>query len=468
MAEAASLDRAPRPGPPSVPAAKTWSRRRSMGDWVRLVAATNGVVLVLNLFTGIVSARVMGPAGKGVFNAVAVWTSVFTSLSGMGVGTAFVSVYARADDGDRPWLARAAMFLGCFWGLLGSATVYFLEPHLVGHLAPRAAAWARFSSPMVAIFVIAGMGGAMLSVSQRFGQLNWLRLARTLLYALGVGGLAAFGWLTPYTQLATSWVLFVAGNVLTLTLGVTLLPLRAGWVRLRDVWHLASLGIRYYSLGLLGMFNSQLDQMIASAWLSAGDMGLYAVAISSLSVVGMLQVALSSIMFPMMAADSKEAVVARTLRVLRRMTPLFLVLMLLVCACAWPVLLLMYGRAYLGAVGVVLVIAPTAAFMGTITIFYQGCYALRWFAGPTMGEGVGAGTGAILLAVLIPRWGLTGAAWADTISYALDALVVTVFWCRASRTHPRDLLPTRSDVRLLFAELRRVPVVSRLVPGLRL
>jgi|GEM_PF-1426153 len=465
MAESAPAvrpDVAPRRG---VVAPAERRRPRTMGEWFRAVAATNIVVLVLNLFTGIVAARVMGPAGKGVFNAVNVWTNVFSGLAGMGLGAAFISAYTKSAPEDRPRLARAALVLACWWGLAGTVAVYLLEPHLIGHLAPRAAAWARLSSPLVAIYVIAGVGGTYLSVERRFGTLNWLGFGRNLLYAVAVGSLALWGLLTPYTQLVASWVLLVAGSVLTFVVGIRALPLRAGWVRLRDLLDLSALGFRYYALSLLGMFNSQLDQMISSAWLSARDMGLYAVAISSLSVVGSLQGALGTVMFPMMAGDSREAVIERTMRVSRRMAPLFAISVGLVCASAWPILFLLYGRAYLPAVRVVLLISPTAAFVGAITVFYQAFYALRWFAGPTLGEGMGATSGALLLWLLIPRWGLAGAAVAATVSYALDLGVVVWYWCRVSGTRPGDLWPRGEDVRFLYHELRRVLVLSRILKG---
>lgn len=441
--------------------AKAARPRRSMGDWVRLIAATNAVTLVINLLTGVISARVMGPGGKGVFNGVSVWGGVFGSLAGMGVSTAFITAYAKAAPEDRPGLVRAGLFLTIGWGIVGSLAVYFLEPRLVGHLASGAATWARLNSPIVLLTVVSGMGGAILSVTQRFGSLNWMGFARTVLYAAGVSGLALTARLGPYSLLGVSWALAAGAAILVLAVacpGVV----RAGRVRLRDLRLLSGLGIRFYSLGLLSMFNSQLDQMIASAWLTARDMGLYAVAISSMSVMGIMQNAVGAVMYPMMAGDDRDAIIARTARVMRRMTPVFLILLLLMWAGAWPVLTFLYGPAYAGAVPVVLVIAPTAAFIGGITIFYQGCYALRWFAGPSIGEAVGAGSGAILLALLIPPWGLTGAAVAAVVSYALDFTVVTIFWCRASGTSVRDLVFRWEDVRLLFGELHRIPVVSRL------
>ena len=466
MAEAApALPEQPGSTPPVRTHARARPRPRSMSDWIQLVAATNAVVLVLNLLTGVVSARVMGPAGKGVFNAINVWTGVFTALAGMGLPSAFISAYSKAPEEEHPGLARAAFSLSCFWGLLGTVAVYMLEPALIGHMDPRAAAWARLSSPLVAVFVITGMGGAMISVQKRFGALNWVTFARTVLYAACVGGLALWGVLNPYSQLSVSWLLLVASSAMVVWVGVVGLPLRLGAIRWQALMDLSGLGLRYYSLGLLGMFNSQLDQMIASAWLSARDMGLYAVAISSLSVVGVLQGAVSTVMFPMIAGDSREAVIERTSRMVRRLMPLFVVLMVLVCASAWPVLLVLYGRVYLPAVSVVLLIAPTAALVSAIMIFYQAFYALRWFAGPTLGEGMGAASGAILLWVLIPRWGLQGAAVAATASYALDLAVVVIYWCRASGMGIADLLTTREDLRYLARELRTRLVLSRLLKG---
>ena len=185
MAEAAAAgDQVQVPIPPAALPGR--SRPRSMADWVRTVAGTNVAVLALGLVTGVISARVMGPAGKGVFNAVTVWLSVFSGLAGVGLGTAFISAYGRASDADRPSLARAGILLVCLWGALGSVGLYVLEPRLIGHLAPQAAAWARAGSPLVFLGCVAGMCAAMLQVQARFGTMNWVQFVRALLYAVGI------------------------------------------------------------------------------------------------------------------------------------------------------------------------------------------------------------------------------------------------------------------------------------------
>lgn len=456
-----------REGVPGAPAeaARPPKPKRTFSQWVEAVTATNAVVLVLNLCTGILAARILGPAGKGVFNAINVWTGVFSSLAGMGLSTAFVSLYARSDEARRPGLARAALSLAVFWGVLAGLCVYFLAPRLVGHLAPAAAAWSRASSPLVALITISGAAGGILSAQTRFGSLNWISFGRAVLYAAAIVIFAGVGILTPYSQLTVSWSLFYIGCLITLVVALTGLPLRLGPVRWADLWGLSTLGWRFYSFSLLGLFNSQLDQMLASAWLTARDVGLYAVAISSLSIVGMLPGSVGMVMFPMMAGDSRDAIIARTTRVLRVLSPLLVLTMVVTCVGAWPFLDLLYGNAYLPAIPVVWIIAPTAVFVGAISILYQGCYALRWFAGPTWGEGVGAVGGALLLWLLIPRWGLDGAAAATMLSYLADLLVVLVFWSRASGTPARDLLCRREDLHYLVRELRRRLRLSHLLKG---
>lgn len=436
-----------------------------MGAWIQAVAATNAVVLAMNVATGVISARVLGPGGKGLFNAVAVWMNVFTALAGMGIPAAFISLYAKASADDRPELARGGFALACLWGILGSVAVYVLEPKIIGHMNPAIASWARLSSPMVGILVISGMGGAMLSVRERFDALNWLGFGRTFIYLLCLVVLALTTTLTPYAQLAVSWTLLAASSLLIIWTGAKALPLSWGPVSSRVLRLLAGLGLGYYSLSLLGMFNSQLDQMIASAWLSARDMGLYAVAISSLSVAGTLQGAIGTVMFPMIAGDDKAAVLARTVSMMRRMMPLFVALWLALCAVAWPVLWVLYGSAYLPAVPVVLLISPTALLVSGIMVFYQAFYALRWFAGPAIGEAVGAGTGALFLWLLIPRWGLEGAAVAASLSYALDLVAVIWYWSRTTRIPVSELKSTREDVRILYHQLRTRLSISRLLRG---
>jgi O-antigen/teichoic acid export membrane protein len=454
------------PPPPPDP-----SRGRRIVRWVLATLGTQGVVMALNLATGILSARVMGPDLKGIYNAVILWPGVFFSLTSMGLSAAFTSMYARAPGPERRRIFAVAAAMALLWGTVGAVLCTVFAPRLLAHLGPQVRVWVLIGSwvpvPTNATYVCS----ALLSVEERFGWLNWINASRAVTVALGLVALALWHQLNPYTQLtlvwATAFLSSLPGMIMATRAALRLPRGRAGpaWTRLSA--QLTALGVRFYAINLASTFNAQLDSMLSTIWLSATQIGLYAVASSGVSVVAAISGAFATVFFPMAAADDAATIARRTSTALRRALLVFLAVELVLVLLARPVLALMYGTRYLGAWTAVLALAPEAVFTSCIGVLYSGCYAAREFVVPAVGEVVGAASGFGLLLLFIPRWGIAGAGAAGSLSYGLDLLTVTVLWARRQGVPVRDLVPRRADAQAVAdLSLRQARELAR--RGLRL
>ncbi len=423
--------------------------------WVVATAGTQGVVMVLNLVTGILAARVLGPELKGIYNAVIMWPTVFYGFTSMGLAAAFTSAYARAPQEQRRRLFVLALLLGLFWGLVGAGLCTLLAPRLLAHLGPEVRRWVLIGSWVPVPTNITNVCFSLLAVEERFTWMNWVNAGRALTVACGLGVLALLGQLTPYTQLTLVWsTAFLASlpvMVLAVRTAARFVPTRSGPGMGRVVLQLTGLGARFYSVTLASTFNAQLDQMLATIWLSATQIGLYAVASAGVSVVGAVSGAFARVFFPMAAADDAATVTRWTVTALRRGALLFLLVEAVLVVLARPGLHLLYGSRYLAAWPAVLTLAPEAVLTACIAVLYSGCYALRELVIPAIGEGVGAVTGAVMLVLFIPRWGIAGAGAAGSLSYALDLAAVLWLWMRRHRVPVAALWPRRADLSALVA-----------------
>lgn len=402
--------------------------------WLEAVLGANVVILVLNVFTGVLSARLLGPAGKGVYNAAIVWSTVFGSLVVMGLPAALVAAYGTEHDaGQRGRILGSAAFLVALWGSLGAVVGFLLLPELLGHLGGSVVLWARIMMVVLPLGALGQIGMALLRVEHAFGRFSLFRLAQVLLIVVPLTLAAVWGLLTPYVYIGIVLVDNLVYFVVTVVLVRRLLHQRGIALGLGPATLLVSLsklGFGFYAISLASMFNAQLDQMLASAWLSARDIGLYAVAISSLTVVGALVGAFQSVFFPATVGDERGSIIRRTSQAVRAGWWLLAAVALVLIAGSRPVLGLLYGPSYLPAWPAVVALAPAAVFAGVLTILYQGCYVIRLLDVPLIGEMVGALSGALLLALLIPRWGIVGAGVAGSVSYACDVAVVIHLWRR--------------------------------------
>lgn len=431
------------------------TRGQRIVAWVQAVLGANAAVLALNLLTGVIAARVLGPEGKGVYNAVIIWPTVFMGLCAVGLSPAFTTLYARRPPEGRRRVFRVAMALAWGWGLTGAGICAWLAPRFLGHLGPEAARLGLVGALVIVPADAVLVATALLAMQEAFPWINAINVGRTIVMVLALGLLTATRHLTARTWAMATWAISFASSLPLLTIGLSrgrrLAPAQVGPPRER--WQLAGrltdLGARYYAIGLASMFNAQLDQMLASARLGARDIGLYGVATSSLSVVGAIGGAFSTVFFPMIAGDRPEEVERRTHAAFRRGSVVFLTAGAAMTLMARPVLQVLYGARYLDAWAAVLALAPAGVCIGCIGVLYQGCYALREFGIPAVGEVVGAASGAVLLFVLIPKWGIVGAGAASSASYVLDLAVVAGLWARRPGRALSNLAPGREDVRVL-------------------
>src|SRR6266851_4167131 len=80
---------------------------------VSLVAS--GLVQLLNVVSGIVIARSLGPAGRGELAAVLLWPALLASLSGLGTTDAITYLTARRPERTRD-VAATGLLLSLLQG----------------------------------------------------------------------------------------------------------------------------------------------------------------------------------------------------------------------------------------------------------------------------------------------------------------------------------------------------------------
>ena len=437
-------------------------------DWMQQVLGTQALLLVINVFTGVVAARILGPAGNGLFDTVMLWLGVGGVIAGAGIGQAFLVSYVPAASDARRGLLAGALMLSVAWPVLVAAGMILVIPHVIGHLGPGVTRWAELALLTLPFSGAVLVLQSLLTAEQAFGWFNALRIGQTLAMAAPLTVLWATGTLTPFTLLWVAVLGGIAGNAVIATGAVLVMRRqRAGIARpsVRVIGRLAHLSARFYAVGMASLFNLRLDQMLTTAWLSARDIGLYTVAGSSLTVVGMASGAFQTVFLPSVAGDERPSIIRRTETGFRRGAWVLLGLAGLTVAVARPVLGMLYGARYLPAMPAVMALMPAAITGGLLGVLYQGCFALLDTRTPLVGEVVGAVSGAVLLWVLVPRYGLLGAALSTSASYLLDLGAVLWLWRR--HTGSGAVIPGWVDARLVVGGVwdRAKRVTGRPVAG---
>lgn len=421
-------------------------RQQTLFTRVFDVTVINYVTLCLNVFTGIVTARYLGPSQKGVYYAVTSWVDMVGYLAGFGINQALVWYYHGPNMNRRKLFWRTVQ-LGFVLIVSASVVAGFLIRYPMHRLGHTAVLWASIGIVMLPVGTLYGLSTAYLMAGGHVSVYNRLRLIQSISSATGIAILAF-----SHSLSLNSYLICLYGTSLAASTGCFVVTFRHLRKEPTDpalvvptLTQFMSKSFSYFIPSLSSLFNERLDQMICTLWLTKRDIGLYGISTSSLGVLGSVIGAFSTVFYPTMAQADTQLITSKGNKVFRLYVLTSFVVVIGVIVLSPQILRIFYGQRYDGAYPIVVGLAPVSVFAGLIGILYQGFFSAGKPGYALISEGVGAVSGALLIWLLAPRSGGFGVAIANSISYALDFGVCLYFWTRLGG-RLRDLVPMWSDV----------------------
>jgi antigen flippase len=377
------------------------------------------LAVLLGVVTSVLTARYLGPAGRGEYYLVVTVLNLIVGLGIIGLPGTLTYLVAR----EREHLAR--LHANAFWvsvgmGIAGSLAAQILAAMLPGRMGLSALtlAWLYALAPC-AIYI--QLSGALLTGVGRVALASWLMVMQGVLAVAAMAVAAAFGGgLHGFLGAATIGNLGAAIAALVCIALVARLTLRPDPGMLR---HGEGFAGRSFVVSLLGLLFLRVNVLLLGSYADQSEVGYYSVAAQLNDVLIILPSAVSAALFPRLVSMQTGRWQA-TLRSFFRFGALYLVACIAAAACA-PLLLYVFGVSFAPSVGIFYWLVPSAFFFGMTSIVSQYLAALGlprsllavWAAATAVIVGAGAW--------LIPPGGAVGAAQA--LSLACAFLFVAVF-----------------------------------------
>lgn len=436
----------------SIPAPQALPRGVGGIKTVGQTVVARTTIQVLNVITGIITARLLLPAGRGELAAMILWSSFVAGLTTFGLPSAIIYQMRNRPQQIGDLLVTAlgmAFVLSCLAGGGGILWMpYWL--HQYPHWVIRAAQWFLLITPLCSLSLV--LRGAL----EANGAFSISNLAQVLNPAVTLVLLVLF-WaahrLDPFT--AGCAYIFAAFPVFGL-LAWHARKLVAGKARasLITCRLLLSYGIRSYGIDLLGTLALQVDQVIVVRYLTASDLGIYVVLLSLSRVLNIFQASVVTVLFPKAAGHPAETAIALTVRA-ARVTTLITGSGAAVIGLVGPQLLrLFYGAEYVRSIGSLRLLLAEATLSGCVYILSQAFMALGRPGIITFRQVAGLALSVPMMIVLIPRWGIAGAALALLISTCARLVFILVSFRTVLKAGLPNLLPQREDLEILLRGLR--------------
>ena len=404
----------------------------------------SGLTLVANLVTGIVTARALGPDGRGVTVALLTVSQLAGFLFAMGVAQSLSYFIARRPQ-DGPRLLTTWLLMLVPLTALAIAISEALLPVIFAtdQQALDIGRWFMFS-----IVLVVGLElnyGLLLGIHD-FLVYNVLRFVQPLLIALSFVVMWRLDELTVESALIGS----IAGSGLVLVIGLLRAARRIGigppapGLGLTSLWY----GIRGQGSTVAANVTARLDVAMLPAFVTSGSVGLYSVATNISLIVYQLSNTFAGLVLPAAARDPQRGplkVVGSLWASLAAAAAIALVLALF----ARPLLGFVYGDEFRDAAEPLLLLLPGAVLFAGASILGAGLLAAGRPFTATLPQLVGMAVTVVGLFVFLRIGGITAAALVSTVSYATVFLVTLVAYKAVTGRAWRWFLPTPARLRAL-------------------
>jgi O-antigen/teichoic acid export membrane protein len=396
-------------------------------------SVTSVGIYALGLVTGPIIAHALGPTGRGELAAVVVPSAVLVWILAFGMPLAASFHLGDRSESEVLWTATA---FGIVVGAPLALVLWFVGPAYLSEHSPTTILWARVF--IAALPLSVGIQAALEVLRRRSAGPAWnaWRAAPFAVTAVSLVVLALTGRLT----LASAFAVSFAGSVTPALLLASRLwasrPPRPSWATFRLMFPYAW---RTATASSANSLTARLDQVVLAGAVAPAQLGLYAVAVTASSASNPLTAGISLALFGNLREDAEAG--RRSARFRRSViaTALVSCTTAVVLGALAPLLLrVAFGSGFAAATTPLRILLAGQVALDLVNAVSTGLYAEGRPGEASRAAVLGGALTVGGLILLVPRWGITGAAAVTTTANAgqLAYLAVRLRWARWSATAP--------------------------------
>jgi O-antigen/teichoic acid export membrane protein len=198
---------------------------------------------------------------------------------------------------------------------------------------------------------------------------------------------------------------------------------------------------------LAGALTYRLDVYLLAFFLAPEQVAYYAIATALAEIAWYIPDTVGLVLFPRLSHMPHQEIHTITARVCRSTVSLTLIVVLVIGSVSWFFVPFIYGAAYKASVAPLLILLPGIVIMGIYKVLTRNYSSID-----RQQVSIAAAFTALALSLglnllLIPLWGVSGAALASTLGYTAAGLMMMVAFRRDSGLSYSDmLLPRISEI----------------------
>ena len=375
-----------------------------------ITLAGSFIILLFNVVSGIITARALGPSGKGILRTMIIWPTLLSQIGLLGMQESYI--YLKNKEYD-PLKLKSSILSG----VLISSILISLPLYFIYALFFKSIVKSLYIPLLIALYVpIANtiyIGLSFLQERMAFFKYNLLRLLLPSFYIVLL--LIDYNSLTPEKCFV---YLFISNIILFFAILPEFIKLKLKYVSLKYLKDSLGFGIKTQLSSIIGSVSQQADQAILSVISTPKILGIYSVAVSISRIGTLAPYAAQIVLYPRMAREKKY-------NIRKNIIFLFLInlfLYIILFAILRSLIRIFYGPMFEGATTIAYVLFLVSF---PLSVIYVGNAYFKSKGQPiktTLVQSIIF----ILLFILTPLFyiliGILGVAYAIVIAYSIGAL----------------------------------------------
>lgn len=405
---------------------------------------TQFFILLLSVATSIITARSLGPEGKGQLTLILLIPWLAITVGRMGISHA-VNYYANKTSPTKLIVNSFILSvpLSALLVAVSLPIIFALKDVFFRTISDRLIIIISLFIPIYLfnthfISLIQGLYKInlrnLLLVSQSALNLMLL-IILILILKLGVNGAVIA------SMIAISFIFF--SSVLSLLKDINVKEINLDFGLMRQ---LLNFGFKSHIGNILKDFSYRGDILIISYFLLPAYVGYYVVAVAVAEIIWKIPEAVGSVILPYVASIDKNDAKFFTPKVCRRMCLIMVIICLIIVALSKKIVIFAFGVQFYPSVSALIFLIPGILSFSIWKILANDLIAQGYPAQYSMTSALALVTMIIMDLILIPIFGINGAAIASSISYIAATIFIIFLYIKITKNTVKSLLiPLKSD-----------------------
>jgi antigen flippase len=387
---------------------------------------TTGVIQVFGVVTGIITARILGPEGKGDLATILWLPNLMTAIGLISLPQAVTYISSQSPS-EYPRLTNTGFWISLGIGSIEAILLYPLVPFVLG---PGKQELISLSRWFLFYLPAAFSGLALLGVDQgrqKFFRYNVMRILPAIFYLVPILALWRIGRASLANVLYANLFAQVIASIIRVLFSFKAVFRCQNRSHFRLARMLLRQGITFFMPTLCGILLMRLDIALLSWKVASIEVGFYSAALAIAMGQTGLSTSLVLVNFPKVASrGSAESLRVLSKQLKKAVLPI-LGLGLFVAACSPLIIRYLFGRDFLPSVSIAFILIPAISIWGLGQIIDNGLRGLGLGMPGTIANMVGIIALLSSAFPLMKYYDALGMAIAMLISQGVSLVVLMVY-----------------------------------------